>query len=54
MFYAPLVMRDDAPEVSNDEFEQIVEFCEIVKSPQNWNCDETPFLLEKQKRELKQ
>ena len=36
MFYAPLVMRDDAPEVSNDEFEQIVELCEIVKSPQDW------------------
>ena len=46
MFYAPLV--------SNEEFEKIVEFCEIVKSPQDWNCDETPFLLEKQKRELKQ
>lgn len=54
MFYAPLVMLDYGPEVSNEEFEQIVEFCEIVKSPQDWNCDETPFLLEKQKRELKQ
>ncbi|WP_239496778.1 hypothetical protein [Aggregatibacter kilianii] len=53
MFHAPLVMRDYGSEVSNEEFEQIVEFCEIVTSPQDWNCDETPFLLEKQKRELK-
>ena len=54
MFYAPLVMRNYGPEVSNEEFEKIVEFCEIVKSPLDWNGDEIPFLLEKQKRELKQ
>lgn len=26
MFYAPLVMRDDAPEVSNDEVEKMSNF----------------------------